>query len=81
MLAVMTSKGQVTIPVAIRNKLRLKTGDSLDFVLSKGERIEIIPARVPVQALKGLVPKPKHPIRLLDRAPQSSLRFLHHLDL
>ena len=64
MLAVMTSKGQVTIPVAIRNKLRLKTGDSLDFVLSKDERIEIIPARVPVQALKGLVPKPKKPISL-----------------
>ena len=64
MLAVMTSKGQVTIPVAIRNKLRLKTGDSLDFVLAKGERIEIIPTRMPVQSLKGLVPKPKKPVSL-----------------
>ena len=64
MVAVMTSKGQVTIPVAIRNKLRLKTGDSLDFVLSKDEQIEIIPTRMPVQSLKGLVPKPKKPIAL-----------------
>jgi AbrB family looped-hinge helix DNA binding protein len=66
MLAVMTSKGQVTIPVAIRHKLRLKTGDSLDFVLSKDERLEIIPTRMPVQSLKGLVPRPKRAISLKE---------------
>jgi AbrB family looped-hinge helix DNA binding protein len=31
MKAILTSKGQITIPVDIRNRLRLKTGDVLDF--------------------------------------------------
>ena len=29
----MSSKGQVTIPVEIRNMLRLNTGDRIDFVV------------------------------------------------
>jgi AbrB family looped-hinge helix DNA binding protein len=31
MQSTLTSKGQITIPVALRRKLRLKTGDVLDF--------------------------------------------------
>jgi AbrB family looped-hinge helix DNA binding protein len=31
MHATLTSKGQITIPLKIRQKLRLKTGDVLDF--------------------------------------------------
>lgn len=70
MQAVLTSKGQVTIPVAVRNRLRLKTGDSLDFVVTNNDRIEIIPARVPVRSLKGLVPRPDRSVSLkeMDRA-------------
>jgi antitoxin PrlF len=36
----LTSKGQVTIPIAIRKKLELKTGDRIDFVLNNlGEAV------------------------------------------
>ncbi|HDP80099.1 MAG TPA: AbrB/MazE/SpoVT family DNA-binding domain-containing protein [Spirochaetes bacterium] len=32
-----TSKGQITIPRAVRNKLNLKTGDKVDFKIRNGE--------------------------------------------
>ena len=31
MVATISSKGQLTIPLAIRNSLRLRTGDKADF--------------------------------------------------
>ena len=64
MLAVLSSKGQITIPVAVRNQLRLKTGDALDSILTKDESVELVPARTPVQALRGLIKKPKKPVSL-----------------
>ena len=36
-LAKVTSKGQITIPVLIRNKLQLKTGDKVFFEENKGK--------------------------------------------
>jgi AbrB family looped-hinge helix DNA binding protein len=34
-----TSKGQVTVPKEIRERLGLKTGDRLEFVVEKGRTI------------------------------------------
>ena len=36
-LAKVTSKGQITIPLMIRNKLQLKTGDKIFFEESRGK--------------------------------------------
>lgn len=36
-LAKVTSKGQITIPLMIRNRLQLKTGDKVFFEESKGK--------------------------------------------
>ena len=36
-LAKVTSKGQITIPVLIRNKLQLKTGDKVFFEENRGK--------------------------------------------
>ena len=55
MYTTLSSKGQVTIPIAIRNKLRINTGDRIDFVVFAGNRVEIVPKKGSVRTLKGLV--------------------------
>ena len=55
MYTTISSKGQVTIPVEIRNMLRLNTGDRIDFVIFDKNRVELMPKKGSVGALKGLV--------------------------
>jgi antitoxin PrlF len=37
-----TSKGQITLPIALRRKLRLKEGDRVDFQLESDGRATLI---------------------------------------
>ena len=55
MYTTLSSNGQVTIPVAIRNKLHLNTGDRIDFVVFGMNRVELVPKKGSVLALKGIV--------------------------
>ena len=55
MYTTLSSKGQVTIPIEIRSMLRLNTGDRIDFVVFDKGRVEMIPKKGSVSALKGLV--------------------------
>lgn len=55
MYTTMSSKGQVTIPVEIRNMLRLNIGDRIDFVVFDKNRVELMPKKGSTSALKGLV--------------------------
>ena len=55
MYTTISSKGQVTIPVEIRNMLRLNTGDRIDFVIFDKNRVELMPKKGSVGSLKGLV--------------------------
>ena len=48
-LATLTSKGQVTIPVAVRNATGLAPGSRMDFVVVDDETI-IVHTRVPALA-------------------------------
>lgn len=65
--ATMTSKGQITIPVEVRIEMGIDAGDRIEFVRNEDTgRYEVIPATVPVQALKGIVPKPKRPVSISD---------------
>lgn len=54
----MTSKGQVTIPHNIRNKLDLLTGSKLEFVMRNNE-VVMIPINNKLSNLHGILPKPK----------------------
>jgi AbrB family looped-hinge helix DNA binding protein len=59
-----TSKGQVTIPAAVRAALGLDAGARVEFVeIDKGQ-FALVPATVPVQALKGMLRKPAKPVSI-----------------
>lgn len=60
--ATMTSKGQVTIPAAVRLSLGVEAGDRVEFVQVAPGRFELVAATESVTALKGLVRKPATPV-------------------
>jgi antitoxin PrlF len=51
-------------------------GDRLDFVEVEKGRFLIIPATCPVEELRGLVPKPKKPVRVEDMNGAVAMRKL-----
>jgi len=57
MVTTLTSKGQVTVPKAIRERLELTAGDRLEFVLHDDGTVQMIPITSSVKKLKDIVPK------------------------
>ena len=62
--ATMTSKGQITIPQAVRLALGLGAGDRLEFVSTDDGRYTIIPATKSVRSLKGMIAKKPKPVSI-----------------
>ena len=63
-VATLTSKGQITIPVAVREKLGLATGDRVEFVeLAPGE-FALKAATEDVRSLKGMVRPPSKSVSI-----------------
>lgn len=58
MLAKLTSKGQLTLPKALRERLHLREGDRVEFVVHDDGRVELIPVTSPISKLRGMVKKP-----------------------
>ena len=54
-MATMTSKGQITIPVAVRRKLRLKAGSKVDFIENKAGELVLKPRTGDIRELYGIV--------------------------
>ena len=53
-VATITSKGQVTIPAAVRRHLRVRTKDKIAFVMGQEGRVELkVPQYRNVAALRG----------------------------
>jgi len=64
--ATLTSKGQITIPVDVRNDLKVDAGDRVEFVLIAPGRYEFVAATHRVQELKGLFGKPSRAVSIDD---------------
>jgi AbrB family looped-hinge helix DNA binding protein len=62
----MTTKGQVTIPLDVRQRLGLDTGDRIEFVEIENGVFAIKPATDDVRLLKGLLRKPAKPVSVED---------------
>jgi len=60
--ATLSSKGQITIPAAVRNGLGIETGDRVEFVEVAPGRYELVAATLPATVLKGLIAKPAQPV-------------------
>jgi antitoxin PrlF len=70
MEATLSSKGQATIPKAVRERLQIKPGDRFKFFFHP-DGVILLP-RIATARLKGMIPKPAQPVSLeeMDRAIQ-----------
>lgn len=64
MIATVTSKGQVTVPSALREKLGIRPGSKLDFSLSSDGHLEVEVINGSWRDLEGMLPKPAHSLTL-----------------
>lgn len=55
--ATITSKGQITIPSVVREKLHLVSGNKLEFVVRDNDFV-VIPINKSVKKLRGILQKP-----------------------
>ena len=70
MIATVTSKGQLTLPVEARKRFGIKAGSKLDFIITDDNRMEVVPMTDSIKNLKGMVPKPEKTLTLeeMDQA-------------
>ena len=64
MIATVTSKGQLTLPIEARRKFGIRAGSKLDFIIVGDDRMEVIPMTDSIKNLKGMVPKPAKALTL-----------------
>ena len=75
--ATLTTKGQVTIPKAVRDHLKLETGARVDFVIEDDGTVVLKPVTRDVRELAGLLYRPgRRPISVaeMDEAIGAHLR-------
>ena len=63
--ATLTSKGQITIPSDVRQRMGIESGDRIEFVEIEGG-YAIKPAIDDIRSLKGLLRKPAQPVSIED---------------
>ena len=62
--ATLTSKGQITIPVSVRNRLDLRPGDQVDFWEDGGSTLRITPRKRSIDDLFGMVHSDAAPLSI-----------------
>jgi len=66
MLSILSSKGQITLPKDLRDLLKLRSGDKVEFLLQENGRVELVPVTANVTRLKGLLPKPRRKLSIAE---------------
>jgi AbrB family looped-hinge helix DNA binding protein len=63
--ATMTSKGQMTLPKSVRDRLGLQAGDRVEFIETR-QGFLVLPLKRNLSAIKGILPKPRKPVSIDD---------------
>ena len=63
----LSSKGQITLPKSVRDRLGLATGDRVEFVETEAGFLLRL-ASSDIRELKGILPRPTPPVTLEDMA-------------
>ena len=64
--AQITSKGQITIPKSVRDRLGVDSGDRVEFVEGADGVFSVIASTRDVRELKGIVGRPAKPVSIAD---------------
>lgn len=64
--ATLSSKGQITIPIEVRRRLGVATGDRVEFVEIEDGKFALVPVVSDVRSLKGIVPRPRRAVSLSE---------------
>ena len=64
--AVVTSKGQITIPKPVRDGLGVESGDRVEFVELQRGVYTVVAATRDIRDLKGVIAKPAKPVSVED---------------
>ena len=54
-ISTLTRKGQTTIPLKVRNHLKLRAGDKIEFVIQRDGTVVVVPKNVDVRELRGML--------------------------
>lgn len=57
--ATVTSRGQITLPKAVREQLRVEAGDQVDFSVNEQGQVIVRPVRLDITNLRGLLQRPR----------------------
>lgn len=75
--ATVTTKGQVTIPKAVRDQLELKEGDRIDFIVNDAGEAVIRRVTRSTEEVKGMLAhraKPALTVGQMDRAVRQRMK-------
>ena len=69
--ATLTTKGQITIPKAVRNSLHLHSGDQVAFVIHGDSEATLKPVTKSVDKVYGKLHSPSQPRRTVDEMKEA----------
>ena len=61
----MTSKGQMTLPKSVRDRLGLQAGDRVEFIETR-QGFLMLPLKRDLSGIKGILPKLRKPVSIDD---------------
>lgn len=62
----LTQQGQIILPQEIQNHLELSEGSQVEFVIDATGDVKIIPLKIPVEKLSGILHRPGTPAATLE---------------